>query len=101
MSDKNDCKGLIFRGECNSYISKGKYVYRESMALLKRQSCEGCEKCGWILDDLTENVANGFLPIINNIENRCLYKLEIINKTKDWETGYVDGYDFEFQKINA
>lgn len=91
-----ECKGLIFRGKKTSYLHNDKYVRQESMSLLKRKSCKGCEKCGWMLEHLNEFLGNSIDPIISEIEDGNLYKLRTINEGRDWETGYIDEYDFEF-----
>jgi len=94
------CKGLIFRGKRNAFISgRGDYVYTERMALLKRKSCKGCERCGYMMEELEEFLSNDYLPIIpTHLENGQLYKLTVTNISKDWETGIVDDWDLEFIK---
>jgi len=98
------CKGLIFRAHVNGFVNmRGQYIYKESMTLLKRQSCPGCEDgpCDrYLWDDLLEDVSGGTFPIIKDIVNDALYKLIIVNKSIDWETGTVDEYDLEFRKID-
>jgi len=93
-----DCNGLIFRADVNAYVnSKGTYVCQEKMILLKRKSCLTCETCISLEELLSEGVAEGRLPIINNIKHERLYSLHVVNKTTDWETGWVDDYDLEFK----
>jgi hypothetical protein len=90
------CAGLYFRGKVNNYMSNGKYVYQESMSLLKRISCNGCDECGWILDDIKESTGNGKPPIINAIKDGEVYRVIVTNESNDWETGIIDDYDLEF-----
>ena len=98
--DKIVCKGRIYRGKQDAFINvKGEYVYRERMIPLKRQSCSGCDKCGWMDEDLSEFVGNDTLPIIQNIEDGATYRLSVVNESRDWESGHVDDYDFEFVKL--
>ena len=99
---KNECKGHIYKCKVNQFINKrGEYVSQERMIPLKRKSCPGCEFCGPTLDDLKESIANDTMPIIDDRfpKNNSLYKLVICNITTDWETGYVDGWDLYFEKI--
>ena len=42
---------------------------------------------------------DGNLPIIQNIKDQALYKLKIVNMSRDWETGYVDEFDLEFVEL--
>ena len=98
--DKKPCNGKIYRGKVNAFINaKGEYIYQERMIPLKRQSCRGCEQCSWIDDDLPEFISNDTLPIIQQIEDGMTYKLSIVNESRDWESGQVDDWDFEFIKI--
>jgi hypothetical protein len=39
------------------------------------------------------------MPIHHNIEDGALYNLKMTNIHTDFETGYVDGFDLEFVKI--
>lgn len=99
--NKSDCKGLIFRGKINRYInSKGEYVETNKMSPLKRKSCIGCKKCGWLIEELLEFVSNEYDPLPKEIEHNKLYKLVITNISKDWETGHVDDYDIVFVEQN-
>ena len=97
------CKGRIYRGRINAYVSNGKYVYQESMSFLKRESCKGCDKCNFLEDYLHEFACDidGNLPIIKNIKDQALYKLKIVNMSRDWETGYVDEFDLEFVELKS
>lgn len=94
------CKGLVFRGKRNAFINgRGDYVYTERMALLKRKSCKGCQQCGYMLEELEEHLGNDCLPIMPAyLETDVMYKLEVTNISKDWETGIVDDWDLEFVK---
>lgn len=97
---ENKCKGKIYRGRVNAYIIKtGTYVYQEHMVYMKRLSCPGCEYCGFFDDYLDDVLGNKSYPIIKNIEDKILYKLEVVNVSKDWETGMADDWDLEFVKL--
>ena len=99
--EKNSCKGRYYRGRKNTFVSKkGEYYYIEKMIPLKKLSCVGCEHCDYLDDELNEFTSSGYLlPTINNIEDGGLYKLELVNVSTDFETGYVDDYELEFVKI--
>ena len=90
---KVDCLGRIYRGRVNAYIgSRNEYLYQEKMVYLKSKSCKVCKYCGFLEDDLYEWTVNGTLPIIKNIEDGALYKLEVTNIGYDYETGYCDDW---------
>ena len=90
-----ECKGLVFRGFENLFWANNRLERKEGIKLLKRKSCSGCPKCGWLLDSMSEQVSNGTTIIMSNIENGKEYSLRVINEHRDWETGYVDDYDIE------
>jgi len=64
--------------------------------MLKKKSCPGCEKCGFLLEDLSQNES----VIIPEIEHDELYTVVVTNISKDWETGYVDDWDLEVVLLN-
>jgi hypothetical protein len=97
---KDSCKGKIYRGRVNAFLNaKKEYVYQERMVPLIRQSCPGCEACGWLEDELKESIGNNALPIMSDIEHEATYRLEIVNQSRDHETGMIDDYDMEFIKV--
>jgi len=98
FSSNVECKGSFFRCNINRYWSNNKYVEQISFNLLKRKSCAGCEKCNWMLEELSE-FANYDGVNIPNAVDKALYKLVVINGYEDWETGFVDDYDFKFEKV--
>ena len=93
------CNGMVFRGRLNAFVnSKWEYVYQERMLPLKRKSCPGCEQCGYLDEYLHEFTSMGTLPIIENIEHGAIYSLQVVNQSREWETGIVDDWDIEFIK---
>lgn len=89
------CKGKVFRVRDNSYLSKdGSYTVKRTYSLLKRLSCEGCIHCGWINESIQEGVA-----VIAGGNHGDLVTLSMVNVRRDWETGYVDDYDLQFEVI--
>jgi len=95
---KVTCKGLFFRGHSNLFYTKNKVRLNQSVTLLKRMSCPGCEKCGWMLEDLAEIISCENL-IFPDIAEGGLYTLIVSNISTDWETGLVDSYALEFKEI--
>ena len=97
----DECIGKKYRYTENNYINlRGAICLEQKMTPLKKQSCPGCEKCGWIDDDLHESIVNVRPPIIKKAANNGIYTVEITNISRDWETGYVDDYDFEFVLVD-
>ena len=39
--------------------------------------------------------------LINELQDGLLYTIMITNISKDWESGFVDGYDLEFKEIKS
>jgi len=93
--DVKHCKGLYFRCRMSQFISsKGEYIYTEKMIPLKRKSCTGCDKCMPVLDCFDDILD---IPVvIEKIVDGGLYKLDIINESRDWETGIIDEWDLGF-----
>ena len=90
------CKGIVFRGHYSLFYRKGVLQEKTELRLLKRRSCHGCPKCAWIWDDLAEGLDNLILPAIKQGK---LYSIHSINETRDWETGFIDGYDLEVFEV--
>lgn len=91
---ENKCRGLVFRGHSSQYVYKGVIGYRQSINLLKRKSCIGCSKCGWMFDEAHEFARNKSI-IFPGIDEGRLYTVKVTNISRDWESGYVDDYDLE------
>lgn len=103
----NKCKGLVFRAYSSTFFNykNGKVEKREGFRLLKSKSCKGCAGTGriacdrWYLDDMDDIINCEGLIFPKYVEHGALYGIRAINITRDWESGYVDGYDFEFFKL--
>jgi len=97
--DEKPCKGLIFRGYSSFYTHNDNRIEsREGVKLLKKKSCSGCERCGWMWEDITESIAcDGAVIFPQNIENGELYSVRVVNEYKNWEGEY--SYDLEIYKI--
>lgn len=111
MNPKPTCQGLFFRGYKNTFWSDGRYETKQGMRLLKRKSCKGWEECDsynketddmkcdyWLLDDMRDMIDIEGI-IMPEVEDGALYVLRMTNVETDWETGIVDGWDYEFYKV--
>lgn len=92
---EEECKGLLYRCSVNKYInSQGAYVETVRMTPLKRRSCKGCEKCGWMHEYLHEELSN--LHYDESLfTEQCprhggIYSYEVTSTSKDWESGYTE-----------
>lgn len=94
----NPCKGLFFRGYNETFMHNQNIIMKQGLNFLKRMSCSGCEKCGWIWEVMNDQLDSKCV-IIPEIERGALYSVRIVNESKDWETGYVDSFDFQFFKV--
>jgi hypothetical protein len=75
---------------------RGLYV-KKALTFMRRQ----CEGHNYVEEDLSAIGADETIGLITNI-GVCpdgLYKIAICNETTDWETGYVDGYEYELRPI--
>ena len=96
------CKGIVYKCEITRYINKkGQYVEKMIMALQKRLSCQGCSPQCQLhrADGVSESIDMGKFPILRNPENGAYYGIHAVNMHRDWESGQVDDYDWEFYKL--
>lgn len=96
----SDCKGRVYRYRESNYISaSGEIVIKQSFRLLKRLSCPGCEKCGWMMETLSEDMSCGCLPEIKgHPQADGIYQLVFKAGAPDWETGVVEDWEWYFVK---
>ena len=91
-SDVDSCR-LVVRVTTNSYFDKKGLYSKKSIKFLKRKSF------GFnILDEDAKGIGadNVISRIINlNKVDDGIYEVITINQSRDWETGYVDDYDYE------
>ena len=88
------CKGIIFRASVSAYYN-GTIGQRIQLRPLKRKSCPGCEKCGWLHETLTDFDILNELPDLSDVAHGKMYKVITTNHVYDWESGYVDGFDLQ------
>jgi hypothetical protein len=94
---KPECKGQIYKASVSSFIgAQGDVVDKIVFRPQKRKSCSGCDQCGYLLDDLREAIACDIFIFPKNPVQGKLYKLAIINMSRNYETGMIDEWDTTF-----
>lgn len=99
---EDPCKGVFFRYTENNYAYDGKIVLSRQMKMLKSKSCRGCSKCGQLLDDINEGVADSgadHIELPANLKHGDIVQLSYVIDGTDWETGYVDSYHLKANKV--
>jgi hypothetical protein len=99
--EPDECKGLIFRcSKSRCITSYNGILEKTELRLLKRKSCPGCSKCGWIIDYLREDIDMYELEddYIDNCEHGKLYTPHIVS-SRDWETGIEEIDYIEFMEV--
>jgi hypothetical protein len=80
------------------YLDKNNNINaRTEMRLLRRESCI----YGWI-DDFFLNIDAEALQAMftgRELKHGCVYEVVIINEQKDYETGVVDDWDYDFKLV--
>lgn len=88
------CQGTIFKAQVNHFLTKKEgFGFQVRLIPMKKPSCPGCMKCYWQSDNFSE--VNNDWPIIGieKCEDGKLYEISTCNESRDWETGFVDGWD--------
>ena len=99
--NENTCKGLIYKLRVSRYLdSKGNYVKKRVFVRQRRLSCKGCDRCGWLLETLSEDVSYDITPIVQEYHNNGYYRLITTNHSYDRESGVMDGWNMEFVYIS-
>jgi hypothetical protein len=94
------CRGRIYRADVQHYVGKREdIVLKLVLRPLLRESCPGCEKCGWLLEQINEFVENDRVIGMESIEKGRKYTFRIANICKDWETGIVEDFDIEAVEV--
>jgi hypothetical protein len=98
-TDATPCKGLVFRASVSSYINGGNIIVRKNLNMLKRKSCPGCERCGWILDTgegLSEYIEHfADQDVLGTLKHGQLYTISISGGQRDY-WGEYDDIDYDF-----
>lgn len=96
----DECKGDVYRANVGLYRTKTGFAQTIRLVKIKKLSCadDDCLIHDCVVDDLLEGKE---APInIQKIKHNKLYRLNYCNIGRDWETGYVDDYDFELVEVN-
>lgn len=80
------CKGLFYRCRVSLFRrpSTGAYVQTVEFVPLKRKSCGGCERCGWLHEYIQES--NGEFTA-DGWEDGEIYQLQVTDTSPNWESG--------------
>ena len=96
---ESSCVGLFYRCRVYKYFGKkGQYIERTEMIPLKRMSCSGCLKCGWVEESLQENLDCDAIELDEPIDG-AIYIMTTKDEFRDWETGYIDEYTMAFVRV--
>ena len=100
VANEKICKGLYWRGSENIFMdSDGRIKQTKELRILKKKSCPGCEKCGWIFDEISESIACGVASnLLSKIEHGKLYQFRW-NTTTEWESGITEIDEIWFEEV--
>ena len=100
-TERSKCNGLVFRGYSSRFFDfKSKRLEKkEGFRLLKRESCKGCQFCGFYFDDIDIMLEQDQIIFPKEIKSECLYGIKVVNEERDWESGQIDGWDYEIYEI--
>ena len=77
-SQESNCKGRIYRYKESAYISaRGDWCAKQSMVLMKRMSCSGCEDCGGLIELLEQICYPEEIIFPNKLKTDGLYILGV------------------------
>ena len=98
-----DCKGIVARYTKNCYFNGRDIVQKEAYSILKRKSCSGCEKCGWILEAIQEEcgLENNIPAPRTILYDGDLVQFKLVCNGTDYETGVCDDWCIEAIKIGT
>ncbi len=68
------------------------FLQRKELRLLKRKSCPGCEKCGWIEEYIYEELEQGDNKgyyLMKDLEDGKMY-VPAFETSRDWESGIIE-----------
>ena len=85
---KLECIGRV---RTSQYEIKGGFAYTKTFKVLKRRSQLNIDD---FCSDIIEYLPLNFLEVEDGV-----YKLGVINESRDWETGMVDDWDVTLIKV--
>jgi hypothetical protein len=95
---KNYCYGIVYRANVHSFITKRGVGRTVRLNKLKRFSC-GCEKCRWFEDSIGEISEDWPILGLESVEHGKTYTITSCNESRDFETGYIDDWDFQVVEL--
>lgn len=86
------CIGAFYRARISIYRTKRGFEKKISMVKLKRISCKGCIKCGWMEDDDA--------PVwgLDQVDHNEIYELTGVETSHCPVTGVCDDYALVFKE---
>lgn len=91
-----NCSGIFYKGRTNIFQNaRGDIVNKQTLSLMKRKSCQGCEVCHGTHDLLSTRLSE----IVDGleIEKDAIYELQWFLSSSHYE--YGDEYDLHFVKV--
>jgi hypothetical protein len=89
------CKGSVFRANVQHFRTSQGFGFTVRLNKMKKLSCPGCDKCAWQHDYFAEVCNDWSIRGIESAEDKKLYTIETCNESRDYETGYIDSWDFK------
>lgn len=92
---KKDRIPVVVRLRTAYYYKSGSYCKTKSLTFLKRKSDP--EKLNCLDDEVSCSGIDLFIDSIVNLDS-CpdgLYEIHYINLNRDWETGYIDDWEYK------
>ena len=80
------CKGLVFRASVTQWCNCKGIGQTVRLKLLKRQSCTGCEYCGYYSEFFNETEDELYL---GDLEHGKIYSIDF-ETSQDWESGHTE-----------
>ncbi len=99
-TERSSCKGVIYKADIQHCKTKRGVLFSVRLNKMKRMSCQGCDDCDWLDDELNELDHEWYRIVgIEKVENGELYQLQVGNIGTDWETGIVDEWELCLSKV--
>ena len=99
-TNKQVCKGKIYRCKINIFINKNKeLIYQIRMRPMLRLSCKGCESCCFLEEYLHDLYPGEGVVIDKEPVNNALYELVYIPDLPDWESGISESGTLFLKRI--
>lgn len=93
MKDEKEINRVVVRIRTTAFKTKRGSAVRKDIYVLKKQ----CLGFNFFEEEISQIGMENIVDRIVNL-NQCddgVYEMMICNESRDWETGYVDDYDFK------